>query len=210
MLLRTLVTFTLAARCASSWSGCFDAYNRTCLTSWGVTAGTASFSLRCAPPAPKVRSIAWCAVGINSDNSSMVVAETFMLQVLSSGRVVVEDRANVAHAAPACMATQLSHLSYGEVDATGALVANWTRPARVPTGAAGQGYVDILDAPVYVIAAINAGARVDAACNVATIGGHQGAYSAPGQVNLFQQGPTARKLGGRGGERLRGDGEPFG
>lgn len=202
-MLRALLALSLACACgASSWNGCFDAYNRTCLTAWGVRGGTASFSLRCMPPAPKSRAIAWCAVGINTDNSSMIVAEVFMLQVLSSGRVVVEDRANVAHAAPACMATQLSTLVSGEVDATGALVASWTRPARVPASAAGQGYVDVLDVPVYVIAAINAGARVDAACNVDTIGGHQGAYSAPGQVNLFQQGPQGS--GARGGGGLRG------
>ena len=180
----------LCASARSSWSGCFDAYNRTCLDSWGVVDGLAHFSLRCMPPAPKVRPISWCALGLNEGNGTMVVAEVMMAQVLASGTVVMESRRNIAHAAPDCMPVQLTNLTMGIVDSSGMLTVNWTRPASVPAPAVGQGYVDIVDAPVWVIAAISAGARVQQKCDVDAIIGHQGAYASPTQINVFQPGLT--------------------
>ena len=168
-----------AALAADPWNGCFDAYNRTCLTDWSATPTDVSFAIRCTPPSAVVHPLNWCAVGISTSGNltawGMVPASVFMLQVLSDGSVVVEDRITSNYSSPPCAATQLSTLTWAAVDAAGTLRANWTRPRAVPPAAAGQGYAPIVDAPQPLIAATAASAAPHLAAKCGAPGGHQAA-----------------------------------
>jgi len=96
----------------------------------------------------------------------MAPAYVWWLAINSAGKALaVEDRVISTIAQPPCTKTQLTTTissSYNAV--TGALSALFTRPLAAGDAVKGQGFADILNAPLQVIAAVGAKTRPDNSC----------------------------------------------
>jgi hypothetical protein len=162
---------------------CLDPAGLICLTGWGVSRGNVTFQAKCSPVAGSGDGqLSWCAFGINTGGNltswSMYPAEVFMIQVLATGQVIVEDRANIAFATPLCMSTQVSYLLASNVDANGVVTATWTRPVMLPQALNGTGYTNITNAVVPIVGAYASGeARVPAACNISALSFHDQVFN---------------------------------
>lgn len=122
---------------------CFDSTTKNiCLDGWGVENGNITFHARCTPVAGSgTGALQWCGFGIANATARMWPAEVFVLQILSNGEVVVEDRHNIAFERPACFATQLSYLTNYYIDPlSGVLHASWTRPLGLSDAFTSAGY----------------------------------------------------------------------
>lgn len=139
---------------------------------WNTDETTIFFNLTCNTNnvTDPTAALAWCAFGINTNpsgpSSGMAPAYVWWLAINSAGKALaVEDRVISTIAQPPCTKTQLTTTissSYNAV--TGTLSALFTRPLAAGDAVKGQGFADIINAPLQVIAAVGSKTRPDNSC----------------------------------------------
>lgn len=161
--------------------GCWDPGSRhVCLDSWEIADKNATFAVSC-DPGSGAPALSWCAFGFNIQIPSprawgMAPSEIVFLSVLSSGKVVVEDRTAPTASKPACFSQQLTYLVSGSVDAGGVLRATVTRPVFLDASLLALGYTD-LNRTVPTVAAYQAGADRQATSCSSSINYHTNQWS---------------------------------
>lgn len=96
--------------------------------------------------------LTWCAFGI-STSGIMFPSEVWIAFIHDDGTVNIEARHTVAHAMPLCMATQVPQLlSYSVAPGLTSANVTWTRPLTLPPSVMSQGYNDITNASVHLVA----------------------------------------------------------
>lgn len=130
-----------------------------CLDSWEIANGNATFTLTCVPNAGD--DLQWCGIGFNIQYPSpqrwgMAPSEIILLKVLTSGKIVLEDRTAPVAQLPPCFKKQLTTLIKATLNNDKSVTATFTRPVFVTAEFLSLGYTN-LNRTVPMVAAMNSG-----------------------------------------------------
>jgi hypothetical protein len=130
-----------------------------CLDNWEIGNGNATFTLTCVPDAGD--DLQWCGIGFNIQYPAptrwgMAPSEIIMLKVLTSGKIVLEDRTAPVAQLPPCFKKQLTTLIKATLNNDKSVTATFTRPVFLTDDFLALGYTN-LNRTVPMVAAMNTG-----------------------------------------------------
>jgi hypothetical protein len=148
-----------------------DAHIAEACLSWTSTANETTFTALCDPGSVAPSTLNWCAFGITTGVSAMFPAEVFLMMPTKDRKsVILENRQNVAHVAPACFATQVfalvsSSMTPNATSGGTMMQAVWTRPRYLTDEALEPGHLNLTSTadspPMRVIGAAAVAPYVD-------------------------------------------------